>query len=94
MNPSKRYTREIAQKEGKNLARDIEVALGRKNYATWQVVELINEFLEESAKISVATSHCKECQVSYSNRKLEGFCSKHLAISKDFRDMIKQILET
>jgi hypothetical protein len=95
MNPSKRYSREIAQKEGEDLARDIKKALKtleRKNVSSKHIFDIATILQEESAKLGEAIGNCQECRVSYSHGELEGFCPEHEEASKTFRKMVKEIL--
>jgi predicted Zn-ribbon and HTH transcriptional regulator len=91
-NPSKRYSKEIAQREAEDLARDIEKALEGKGLTSETMFVIAQQLQKESEKLNIAIGKCKDCQISYSNGELEGFCPEHEEISKAFRKMVKKIL--
>jgi predicted Zn-ribbon and HTH transcriptional regulator len=92
INPSKRYSKETSKKEAEDLSRDIEKALENKGLTSDTMFGIAKTLQRESEKLNIAIGKCKECQISYSNGELEGFCPEHEEISKEFRKMVKEIL--
>jgi hypothetical protein len=92
LNPSKRYTREIAEKEASNLIADIVEALKRKGVSPEIFLNTLQYFGELSQKMGIAINDCEECRVSYSKGKVEGFCENHQNLRKIFQKKIDKVL--
>jgi hypothetical protein len=93
LNPSKRYSKAIAEKEASDLIEDIIKALQRKGVTTeifFKTLESFGDFLTH--KISSGVGSCKECRISYSKGKVEGFCEKHQTLKEEFQKMIDKTL--
>ena len=99
-NPSKRYTKAIAEKEASDLIEDIIKALQRKGVTTeifFKTLESFSDLLHKirhckECTISYSKGHCKECTISYSKGKVEGFCEKHQTLKEEFQKMIDKTL--
>jgi hypothetical protein len=92
LNPSKRYSKEIAEKEGKSLAIDVSEAFLKKYPKIEQMVNAMEVFGEEARKFGVEIDNCKECRISYSKGIIDGFCCKHEEIGKRFQQKIEEAL--
>jgi len=92
LNPSKRYTKAIAEKEASDLIGDIILALQRKGVSTEVFFKTLESFSELTHKISSGVGSCKECRISYSKGKVEGFCEKHQTLKEEFQNMIDKTL--
>jgi hypothetical protein len=92
LNPSKRYTKAIAEKEASDLIGDIAKALQRKGVSTEVFFKTLESFAEFIQKMSSGMGSCKECRISYSNGKVEGFCEKHETLREEFQKMIDKTL--
>jgi hypothetical protein len=92
LNPSKRYTKEIAEREGKALAVDVTKALEKKYPNSEKLLDEVERFGKEFFTMNKMIESCEECRISYSNGKIDGFCPNHADIAKRFQNLIDQAL--
>lgn len=81
-----------AEKEASDLIDDIVKALARKELSAKIFLKTIESFQEITHSISIGIGQCKECRISYSKGKVEGFCEKHETLRKEFQKMIDKTL--
>ena len=94
LNPSKRYTKEIAEKEATDLINDIFEALTKKKLDPESMVVILEEIADFSHKMNRTMNGCQDCRLSYShkNKRVEGFCQKHQNLREAFQKRIDDIL--
>jgi hypothetical protein len=93
INPSKRYTKQLAQKEASDLIKDVEDALKRKHLSSEEYFQALKSLQEVSYSIAVAIKDCKECKIGYSRGKIEGFCEKHEYLRVEYQKFIDEMLK-